>query len=102
MAEQRSRFSQDIERIIKLAYKQLDELYHDHSRLMLTIHTTLATRHVYMGFVHLIHTYAAAGLLSQQFKEDTDLEVGKHLQVVEEYFDANPLRRLQFSLQERW
>lgn len=102
MKHHRRRFSKDIDQIVETSTSQLSDLYHDHSRLMMTIHTTLATRHIFMGFMHLIHTYAGAGLLSQRFREDTDLQTAKHMEVIEEYFDANPFRRMQFSLQERW
>ena len=102
MSHHRSRFSEDIATIVISAQTQLNELYHDHSRLMMTIHTTLATRHIFKGFIHLIHTYADAGLLSSQFRADSDLQLWKQLDGVETFFDANPFKRVQFSLVERW
>jgi hypothetical protein len=102
MNHHRSRFSDDIATIVVSAQAQLNELYHDHSRLMVTIHTNLATRHIFKGFVHLIHTYADAGLLSPQFRDDTDVQLSKQLDEIEAFFDSNPFKRMQFSLIERW
>ena len=77
-------------------------MYHKHPRLMITIHTTLATRHIFHGLTHLLHEYADAGLLSPTFKRDTDHQLDKQLDLIETYFDANPFRRLWFSMIERW
>ena len=84
------------------AYKQLNDLYHDHSRLMVTVHTNLAARHIFKGFIHLIHVYTDAGLLSSVFREDTDHQLSKQLETIEQFFDANPMKRMQYSLVERW
>ena len=102
MSHHRTRFSEDIATIVISAQKQLNELYHDHSRLMITIHTTLATRHIFQGCIHLINTYASAGLLSSLFRDDTNLQLYKQQVGIETFFDANPFKRLQFSLIERW
>ena len=100
--EHHDRFAHDIQKIVDTAVAQLKDLYHEHSRLMITIHTTLATRHIFHGLTHLIHEYADAGLLSPRFREDTDRQLEKQLDNIETFFDANPLKRLQFSVQERW
>ena len=81
--EHHERFDHDISKIVTGATQTLKDLYHKHPRLMVTIHTTLATRHIFHGLTHLLHEYAAAGLLSHTFMADTDKQLDKQLETTE-------------------
>ena len=102
LGQHKDRFKKDIRKIITEAKDTLESFYHSHPRLMITIHTCLATRHVFHGLGHLISDYASAGLLSADFKRQSKEQLFKQEKTIEAFFDANPFRRLQFTLAERF
>ena len=50
----------------------------------------------------MISDYASAGLLSADFKRQSKEQLFKQEKTIEAFFDANPFRRLQFTLAERF
>jgi NhaP-type Na+/H+ or K+/H+ antiporter len=93
-----SRFSANIEAVMSGAHEALNELYHEHPRLMVTVHTILATRHGYHILGHRIHTYGESGLLSEEFDQQTKEAFTIRLREIHDYFDTSWVRRFWYSL----
>jgi hypothetical protein len=56
-AASEKRLNESITFIYQDAFQTLDELYINHARLMVTVHTVLATRHNYHLLGSKIHEY---------------------------------------------
>lgn len=93
-----SRFSANIMTVVNSAQEELSRLYSEHPRLMVTVHTLLATRHGYHMLGRKVHVYSESGLLSESFDHQSKEAFTIRLRQIHDYFDNSWIRRAYYSL----